>query len=88
MVNVAPSKTNTRGTFAIASPGDDNLDYFKPIYNFYHIRVKLDAPYFLMQVRNGNGTKQRIGDHRIGDVPKIIAKFLKLENYEDYTGHS
>lgn len=37
--------------------------------------------------RKGKCTKQFVGIHRIGGVPKKIAEFLKLENPECYTGH-
>lgn len=38
--------------------------------------------------RNGKCTRQFVGIHKIGGVPKKIAEFLNLENPEAYTGHS
>lgn len=38
--------------------------------------------------RNGKCTKQFVGIHKIGGIPRKIATFLKLENSETYTGHS
>ena len=33
-------------------------------------------------------TKQHLGIGQIKEVPKFIARFLKLENPESYTGHA
>lgn len=38
--------------------------------------------------RKGKCTKQFVGVHKIGGIPKKIAEFLKLENPENFTGHT
>lgn len=48
----------------------------------------LENQRFFVDYRNGKCTKQFVGIHRIGGVPKKIAEYLKLENPEAYTGHS
>lgn len=42
---------------------------------------------FFLQYRNGKCTRQVIGKNMIANVPKEMAKFLKLPNPESYTGH-
>lgn len=38
--------------------------------------------------RNGKCTRQFVGIHKIGGIPRKIATFLNLENPETYTGHT
>lgn len=38
--------------------------------------------------RNGKCTRQFVGIHKIGRIPKQIAQFLNLDEPEKYTGHS
>ena len=42
---------------------------------------------FFVHYCNGSCTRQNIGRHKIGEIPKIIATFLNLENAKKYTGH-
>lgn len=42
---------------------------------------------FFLTYRGGRCIKSPIGINKIGEVPKIIAKFLNLANPEKYTGH-
>lgn len=43
---------------------------------------------FLIGFRSGKCIAQHVGVHTIGAVPKVVAKFLKLENPDSYTGHT
>lgn len=44
--------------------------------------------YFLLQIRNGKATKQRVGEKNISNVPGIVAAFLLLPNPKTFTSHS
>lgn len=47
----------------------------------------IDIEQFFVNYQNGKCSKQVVGINKIGNQPKIIAKFLKLPNPECYTGH-
>ncbi|XP_037036078.1 uncharacterized protein LOC119074189 [Bradysia coprophila] len=50
--------------------------------------VKVTTDRFFLQYSQGGCENQVIGRNRFGIVPKEIAKFLKLDDYKAYTGHS
>lgn len=93
LISIPRSKTNTTGSFAVTSPTDSEnpLNYYTYLERYHKKRVALggarDTPY-LMQLRFGKCTRQRVGDHSIGNVPKIVATFLELEDPKRFTGHS
>lgn len=73
VIKVAPSKTNMRGSFAIAAT-EDNQDYLAPFLKYYELRIQItDKDPFLLQVRNGKCTRQRVGEHSIAKVPALVA---------------
>ena len=43
---------------------------------------------FFQQYRDGICKNQNIGINTFGGMPKIVAKYLQLENPELYTGHT
>lgn len=88
VVKVGPSKTNTRGSFAIPKSSSPP-DYWGLIKEYVDLRKSLVGLVpFLMQIRDGKCTKQRIGMNTIARVPSIIARFLGLEEPQHYTSHS
>lgn len=93
LISIPRSKTNTTGSFAVTSPNDpaSPINYYTYLERYHKLRVALgtavDMPY-IMQVRSGKCTRQRVGEHSIGNIPKIVATFLGLENPKSYTGHS
>lgn len=82
IVSINCNKNDYPGQFIIG-----NLFYekvkkyisFRPTGNF--------CDRFFIQYANGKCTRQAIGRHKIGDQPKRIATFLKLENPNKYTCH-
>ena len=46
------------------------------------------SPRFFYQFHSGKGVCQHVGINTIGKVPSDIVKFLGLEDFADYTGHS
>lgn len=90
IIKVKPTKTNKRGTFAIAKSTDtEDVDYLDILKKYYNFRSKITgmSP-FLLQIRNNKCTKQRVGAKTLGSVPSHIAMSLTLPNPELYTGHS
>ena len=49
---------------------------------------KVTHPYVFLGMRNGKCTVQRVGINSFYRIPRVIAEYLKLENPEQYTGHS
>ncbi|XP_063626717.1 uncharacterized protein LOC134798255 [Cydia splendana] len=47
----------------------------------------LDTERFFLNLRDGYCTKQVIGRHKMGNLPKEIAAYLKLSHPERFTGH-
>ncbi|CAH1126096.1 unnamed protein product [Ceutorhynchus assimilis] len=47
----------------------------------------MDSPRFFFKYTDGKSYKQVIGKHKFGKMPQEIAKFLKLPNAIEYTGH-
>ncbi|XP_063366486.1 uncharacterized protein LOC134654966 [Cydia amplana] len=49
--------------------------------------ANVDTERFFLNLREGNCTKQVIGRHKMGNLPKEIAAYLKLPHPERFTGH-
>ncbi|CAH1126098.1 unnamed protein product [Ceutorhynchus assimilis] len=47
----------------------------------------MDSPRFFFKYAGGRSYRQVIGIHKFGKMPQVIAKFLKLPNAIEYTGH-
>ena len=42
---------------------------------------------FFVRYENGKCIRQEIGSHTVGKVPARIASFLKIDNFQRYSGH-
>lgn len=88
LVHLRDGKTHKSRSFTII---DDGVP-FKPcdLYRKYAaLRPRnVETDRFFIGYRNGKCISQNVGIHKIGGVPKEIAKYLKLENPEGYTGHA
>lgn len=81
-VSVPITKTKTSRLFAISN------EYWITLIKKYISLRPSGAPLrFFLTYRNGRCVKSPIGINKIGQVPKIIASYLKLCNPEQYTGH-
>lgn len=79
VIKIPASKTNTRGSFAIAAGNDNGIDYLSYFITYYEHRAKItDAESFLLQFRNGKCTHQVVGKRTIELVPRMIARALNL----------
>lgn len=62
--------------------------WVQTILKYLKICSAIDMKKLFISIRNGKATRQHIGHNTIGQMPKRIAMYLKLENVQLYTGHS
>lgn len=85
IVKLVDTKTKRDRSFMIV-PG--NLDLLNIIRSYIALRPsKINHDRFFINYIKGKCTVQPVGIHKVAAVPSIVAKFLKLENYQSYTGH-
>lgn len=86
IIKIGPSKTATRGTFAIPK---DESGYFDVFKKYFDLRKAVEGPKeFLLQVRNNKCTRQRVGINKITETAKEIARYLSIPNFNEYSSHS
>lgn len=82
IVTVPKTRTRKPRKFTIS-------DQFYPVCKKYLSgRTEATNTVVFLQYRNNKISRQRIGIHSFTKMGKEIAKFLKLENPNSYTGHS
>lgn len=84
IVNIPETKTKkTPKVFVISG------EFAKIVQKYMQLRPqKLTTDRFFLQYQQGECQCQVLGKNKIAIVPKEIAKFLKLDDYKSYTGHS
>lgn len=83
LVSVPKTKTNMPRLFAITDSNWVNL-----VKHYANLRPKCTHhERFFINYRNGGCNRQPIGINKIGQMPKVIATFLKLQNPELFSGH-
>lgn len=83
IVKIPKTKTDKPRTFII------NKDFYNIYKKYAALRPdNVETPRFFLYYSNGKCTKQVIGINTFGNMPKVVARYLKLENPESYTGHS
>lgn len=92
LISIPKSRANTTGSFVVTTPKDsaNPVNYYAYLERYHRLRLALEPttdPY-IMQVRNGKCTRQRVGTHSIARIPKMVATYLGLENPKSFTGHS
>ena len=55
---------------------------------YKNLRPNTTTQRFFLKYCNGKCVLQVVGVNTIGEVPKKLAKFLNLPNFNEYTGHS
>ena len=83
IVNIPHAKNATSRKFVITEPL-----WIKIVKKYLTNRPTPDMPKAFICFRGGKPTKQNIGHNTVSNIPNKVAKFLKLENPELYTGHS
>lgn len=82
-VYLRETKNHTSRYFTIAD------EFYNYVARYRALRPKncpLDR--FFLNYQNGKCTNQPIGRHKFQKIPKDIAAYLQLPNFETYTGHS
>lgn len=86
LVKVPETKTATSKGFTIVE--EEEIGALKLIRQYMSLRPKgIKESRFFLTYRNNRCTAQPVGKNTIGSVPSIIAKYLKLENPKEFTGH-
>lgn len=86
LVKVPVTKTSTSKGFTIVE--EDRIGALKLVKKYISLRPKgIKEQRFFLTYRNNRCTVQPVGKNTIGSVPSIIAKYLKLEKPNEYTGH-
>lgn len=89
LVQVKESHTKTPKRFPIVSQPDHPYNPVAVIRKYLVLRQEwTDNPFFLLQLRRGRITKQRIGINTVASTCETVAKYLKIPNFKDYTSHS
>ncbi|XP_031328141.1 uncharacterized protein LOC116159324 isoform X2 [Photinus pyralis] len=86
IVNVPETKTGTSKGFTIVE--EEEINALKLVRQYLALRPKhTKERRFFLTYRKGCCTVQPVGKNTIGSVPNIIAKYLKLDNPHQFTGH-
>lgn len=82
LINLPDTKTNRERSFIVRE------DYARIVEKYQALRPSnINTNRFFIGYSNGKCTRQVIGKNKISAMPKEIAKYLKLQNPELYTGH-
>ncbi|XP_050295536.1 uncharacterized protein LOC126735541 [Anthonomus grandis grandis] len=85
VIKVPETKTSTLKSFTII---EEDLGALNLIKKYAALRpAEIKERRFFLTYRKSRCTVQPVGKNTIGSVPTLIAKFLKLDNAETYTGH-
>lgn len=83
------TKTKIAREFFVTSGNIEGVNMVQLVRKYASMRPNhTDHCRFFVSYRNNRCTKQPVGIHTFGNIPKIIATFLKLAKPEEYTGHS
>lgn len=84
LVKIPVTKTGNSKGFTIVE--EDKIGALKLVRKYMSLRPK-GIPRFFLTYRNNRCTIQPVGKNTLGSIPSVIAKYLKLENAREYTGH-
>ncbi|KAJ8973037.1 hypothetical protein NQ317_004061 [Molorchus minor] len=83
IVKVPDTKTNIQQIFTVS-----NLDYIDVYRKYAALRPSYAASHRLIfKYKNQRCFNQVVGINCIGKMPSLLAKYLKLPNFNAYTGH-
>ena len=86
IVKVPETKTGTSKGFTIVE--ETEINALKLVRKYMALRPnKMNHGRFFVTYRMGRCTVQPVGKNTLGSVPNVIAKYLKLDNPQQYTGH-
>lgn len=88
IVKILQSKNKVQRSFVIADDGGP-VSFMRLLQDYIKLRPNnAQDERLLYRYERGRCVNQVIGKHTISNVPKEIAKFLKLQDINKYTGHS
>lgn len=83
VVNIRHTKTNISRSFTLED------EYASCVRKYRKLRLpQTQHGRFFVNYQKGKCTAQPIGKNKFTGIPKLIAKYLKLEDAVHYTGHS
>jgi len=82
VIVIPDTKTHRPRSFLITKP-----DWIKIVNQYNDLRININNERFFLQVRFGKMTMQPFGHNAVGNFPKKIAAYLKLNNINTFTGH-
>lgn len=83
IVTVPDTKTDKKRVLTVT-----NIDFIRIYHKYTALRPKhINERRIFLRYVNGKCTAQVVGVHTIGKIPSMIAKYLRLPNFERYTGH-
>lgn len=89
VVKVVHGRSKTWKRFSIVSKPGQPYNPLAVVQKYLNLRKEQpDIPHLLLIVRNNKVTKTRIGLNAMGNSCREVAKYLNIENYNDYTGQS
>lgn len=89
VVKVPDSKTHIERTFTVIGETVNGINPLNIYDKYAAIRpTHVNHKGVFLQYRGEKCTVQRVGINTFSKIPSIIAKYLKLSNPEQYTGHS
>ncbi len=89
IVKIPNTKTHIQRSFTITNVENETIHYLEIIRKYIRLRPSdVKSARMFLNFLKGKCTKQVVGKGTIGKWPMIIAKYLKLGNPTDYTGHS
>ena len=88
-MTIPETKTDKPCSFALVALPSSKVKPLEIFQMYVALRPPgFASPQFFYQFHSGKGACQPVGINTIGKVPSDIAKFLGLEDFSDYTGHS
>ncbi|GLV40663.1 hypothetical protein CBL_04466 [Carabus blaptoides fortunei] len=86
LVNIPQARTGETKAFAIME--EHELNALDLVRQYIALRPPgLAERRFFLSYRNNHCTAQPVGKNSLGSVPSVIAKYLQLDNANEYTGH-
>ncbi|XP_031342149.1 uncharacterized protein LOC116170098 [Photinus pyralis] len=89
VITIPQTKTGKKRIFTIT---DEILEtvHVLELFRKYLVLRPSHTPHntFFINYRNGKCSTQVVGVHTFGKIPSLIAQYLKIPNFTNYTGHS
>ncbi|KAF2881012.1 hypothetical protein ILUMI_25160 [Ignelater luminosus] len=83
LVRIPDSKTHKMRSFSVIGE-----EYISKYRKYVSLRPPgMDEQRFFLKYQNGVCCRMVMGIHKIGGAAKEVASYLKLPNWEEYTGH-